>query len=250
MPKVVKIKSRLKQNKNKAFFKVTLSVLLTFAFLGLGLGMFVAILMKKSTVHIAFPIVFLILALVMFIVFLLLRKRLGILQSGVRGEETTLKILQKLPKEFTVLTNPVILNRGITMELDFVVIGKNGVFIVESKNYRGIISGKTSRPNWKQIKHGKNDKVYEKEVTNPVKQSYRQCRRMEEVFKDFDISANVYPILYFVDSRTELKIVDDANIGVAIFNKEDAILDYIQNTKGRESVSQNELARIIRFFKR
>ncbi len=250
MSKIVKIKSQLKQNKNKAFLKVALAFILALACAGAGLGMIVAILLKKSTIHIAVPVVLLVLALILVVVFLVFRKRFEILQSGVRGEETTLKILQKLPKEFTVLTNPVILNRGVTMELDFVVIGKNGVFIVESKNHRGIINGNTSKSSWKQIKHGKNDKVYEKEIKNPVKQSYRQCRRMEELFKDFEITANVYPILYFVDNRTELKILDDAEMNVAIFNREEPMLDYIQNTKGRETVSSNELAKIIRFFKR
>ncbi len=250
MSKVVKIKSQLKKNKNKAFFKVALTFLLALSCMGAGLGILVAILLKKATIHIVIPVVLLALALAFGIVFLVFRKKYDILQSGVRGEETTLKTLQKLPKEFTILTNPVILNRGITMELDFVVVGKNGVFIVEAKNHRGIITGKTSKSNWKQVKHGKNDKVYEKDITNPVKQSYRQCRRMEELFKDFDITANVYPILYFVDSRTELKIHDDADLNVAIFNKEESLLNYIQNTKGRETVSSNELAKIIRFFKR
>ena len=73
---------------------------------------------------------------------------------------------------------------------------------------------------------------------------------MEELFRDFDISANVYPVLYFVDSRTELKIIDDADMNVAIFNNEEQMLNYIQNTKGRETVSSNELAKIVRFFKR
>ncbi len=250
MSKVVKIKSQLKKNKNKAFFKVALTFLLALSCMGTGLGVLVAILLKKATIHIAIPVILLASALVFGIVFLVFRKKYDILQSGVRGEETTLKILQKLPKEFTILSNPVILNRGITMELDFVVVGKNGVFIVESKNHRGIISGKTSKTNWRQVKHGKNDKVYEKDIANPVKQSYRQCRRMEELFKDFDITANVYPILYFVDSRTELKIHDDADLNVAIFNKEESLLNYIQNTKGRETVSSNELAKIIRLFKR
>lgn len=250
MSKVVKIKSQLKKNKNKAFFKVALTFLLALSCMGTGLGVLVAILLKKATIHIAIPVILLASALVFGIVFLVFRKKYDILQSGVRGEETTLKILQKLPKEFTILSNPVILNRGITMELDFVVVGKNGVFIVESKNHRGIITGKTSKANWRQVKHGKNDKVYEKDIANPVKQSYRQCRRMEELFKDFDITANVYPILYFVDSRTELKIHDDADLNVAIFNKEESLLNYIQNTKGRETVSSNELAKIIRFFKR
>jgi hypothetical protein len=219
-------------------------------FAGLGLALFVAILIKKSTFHISIPVICMVLAFVGLVVFLVLKKEYNILKSGVHGEETTLKLLRKLPKEFTVLTNPVILNRGVTMELDFVVVSKNGVFIVESKNYRGIVSGRTSKTYWKQIKHGKNNKIYEKEVPNPAKQSFRQKRRLEELFRDLKITANIYPILYFVDSRTELKIQDDANLNVAIIDNEDSLLDFIQSTKGREKVSSEELAKIIRQFKR
>lgn len=250
MPRLVKIKSQLKQNKNKAFFKTALAITLAILFAVSGFGLLFAINLKKSALHIAFPIVLLVLAVVLFVAFVVLRKNYGILQSGVRGEETTLKILRKLPKDYTILTNPVILNRGITMELDFVVVGKNGVFIVESKNYRGIIKGKTSKTNWKQIKHGKNDKVYEKEISNPVKQSYRQGRRMAEMFRDFDITADLYPIVYFVDDRSELKIIDDAELGVKIFNKENQLLDFILSADGRHTVNSSELAKIIRFFKR
>ncbi len=250
MSRVVKIKSALKQNKNKALLKTALFALLTLAFLGLDAGMLVAILTEKSKLHIAFPIILFVVALVMLICFFVFRKKYNILLSGVKGENNTLEILKKLPKDFTIITNPVILNRGVTLELDFVVIGKNGVFIVESKNYRGIISGKTSKPNWKQIKHGKNDKVYEKEVGNPVKQAHRQGRRMLEMFRDFDITADIYPIVYFVDSRTELKIQDDADVGVAVFNKEKQLLDYIVKTSGKQTVNSTELTKIIRFFKR
>ncbi len=250
MSKVVKIKSELKQNKNKTFLTVALSFLIALSCFGSGLGMLFAILLKKSTIHIAIPVVFLVLALTCLVVFLIFRKKYNILQSGVRGEESTLKILKKLPRDFTVITNPVILNRGVKMELDFVVIGKNGVFIIESKNYRGVVSGNTSKQEWKQIKFGKNDKVYEKEISNPVRQAYRQSKCMEELFRDFNISATIYPVLYFVDGRTELKINDDADMNIAIFNNENKMLEFIRNTKGEKSVNQTESEKIIRFFKR
>ncbi len=250
MPKLVKIKSELKKNKNKALLITAVITLALLLFFGFGFGLLIAILLKKSTVHVAVPIVLLVIAVILFVAFLIARKKLGILSSGVRGEEQTLAILKKLPKDFTIITNPVIYNRGVALELDFVVIGKNGVFIVETKNYRGIISGKTSKPTWKQVKHGRNDKVYEKEVNNPVKQAYRQEKRMLEMFKDFDITADVYPIVYFVDSHSELKILDDANTGVQVVNREKRLLDYIVNTEGRHTVSSSELSKIVRFFKR
>ncbi len=250
MPKVVKIKSQLKQNKNKTFLITFILMLLAFCFFAVSLGLFIAILFQKITLSVVFPVVLLIISIVSFFVSFIYQRKFEILKAGVRGENNTLDILKKLPREYTIISNPVILNRGVSLELDFIVIGKNGVFIVESKNYRGIISGKTSKSSWKQIKHGKNDKVYEKEVDNPVKQSFRQSRRMLELFRDFDITADVYPILFFADNRTELKIIDDANIDVSVFKDESEMLDFIQSSKGRETVSKEELAKIIRLFKR
>lgn len=249
MAKIVHIKSELKTKKNKAFWNMAFAFFFTLTFFGVGAGMLFAILLDKSELHFAFPCLFIGLSLVLLALFMIAKHNYGILNAGVKGEQQTYEILKQLPKDFTVITNPVIHNRGSVNELDFVVIGTNGVFVVETKNYRGIITGNTSAQNWKQIKHGKN-KTYEKEVKNPAKQSYRQGRRMAEMFIDFGISADVFSILYFVDSRSELKITDDAEINVAIINNENDLIDFIMNSKGKHIVDSSERAEIIRFFKK
>lgn len=249
MAKIVRIKSELKINKNKAFWHMSFALFFTLMFFGIGAGMLFAVLLGKSTLHFAFPCMFMGLALVLLALFMVAKHNYEILNAGVKGEQQTCEILKQLPKDFTVITNPVIHNRGSVNELDFVVIGTNGVFVVETKNYRGIITGTTSAQTWKQIKHGK-DKTYEKEVKNPAKQVYRQGRRMNEMFIDFGISADVFPILYFIDSRSELKITDDAELGVIIINSEKDLLDFVMNTKGKHIVDSGERSEIIRFFKK
>ena len=249
MAKLVRIKSELKINKSKAFWNMVFALFFTLLFIGVGAGMLFAILLQKSDLHIAFPSMFFGIAFILAALFLIAKHNYEILNAGVKGEQQTCEILKQLPKDFTVITNPVIHNRGSVNELDFVVIGTNGVFVVETKNYRGIITGTTSAQNWKQIKHGKN-KTYEKEVKNPAKQVYRQGRRMNEMFIDFGISADVFPILYFVDDRSELKITDDADLGVVTINNECDLLDYIINTKGKHIVDNSERSEIIRFFKK
>lgn len=249
MAKIVRIKSELKTNKNKTFLYMTSALFFTLVFAGVGFGVLFAILLQKSNLHLAFPGMFIGIAVILLVVFLVERHYYNILNAGVKGEQKTYEILKKLPKEYTVITNPVIHNRGSVNELDFVIIGTNGVFVVETKNYRGIVTGNTSAQTWKQIKHGKN-KTYEKEVKNPANQSYRQGRRMHEMFIDFGISADVFPILYFVDSRSELKITDDAEINVEIINSENDLLDFIMKSKGKHIVDESERSEIIRFFKK
>lgn len=250
MAKVIKIKSELRSDKNKALLYTALTMAFSILFFAAGAALLIALYLKKTEVSAALPIALLCISLLLLMVFLAFRKRHGILKSGVDGEKAVFNILKKLPSGYTVITNPVICNRGSINELDFAAIGKNGVFIIEAKNYRGIIKGKTSAQNWRQIKHGKNDRIYEKEVKNPVKQAHRQGRRMLEVFSDFDITADVFPIVYFADSKSELKITDDADLNIPIFNDEKSLLDYIIKSKGRHTVTSSELNKIIRFFKK
>lgn len=250
MSKVVKIKSQLKKEKNNLLLGVALTFILSLVFSASGLSLLLAIMLQKSALHISIPVIFIVSAFLGFVFFINIKKKYDILKSGVRGEENTLKLLKKLPGDYTVITNPVIHNRGITMELDFVVIGKNGVFIVESKNYRGAVCGKTSGSSWKQIKYGKNGKTYEKEVSNPARQSYRQKQRLSELFRDMKINVSVFSVLYFVDSRTELRIQDDADLNIAIINNEKVLLEFIKNTKGKDKISSDELVKIIRQFKK
>ena len=75
--------------------------------------------------------------------FRVLYTRSAVLKSGIDGERQAAAALRALPYAYHVLVNPVFRVRGKVMELDAVVVGKNGVFIVETKNHAGVITGKT-----------------------------------------------------------------------------------------------------------
>lgn len=249
MAKVFKVKSELKSDKNKHFLYSAFALFFVAVFFAAGIWTGVLILQKKTDLPMAFPCIFIALGVVMAVIYLIYRKRFFILKAGVKGEKKTLDFLEELPKSYTVITNPVIRNRGAEIELDFVVIGENGVFIVETKNYSGIIHGKTSQNSWKQIKHSKNNKVYEKEVKNPARQVARQAGKMRELLIDLDVSADVFPILFFTDSRSEIKIADDCDMNVPVFKNKAKLLEYITSAAGKRGVNSAERAKIVRLFK-
>ncbi|HTL15773.1 MAG TPA: nuclease-related domain-containing protein, partial [Patescibacteria group bacterium] len=60
----------------------------------------------------------------------------GRLQSGARGEKHVGAILSRLPEAFCVI-NDLATGHG---NLDHVVVGPTGVFVIETKNWRGEIS--------------------------------------------------------------------------------------------------------------
>ncbi|HZK44184.1 MAG TPA: nuclease-related domain-containing protein [Syntrophomonadaceae bacterium] len=94
-------------------------------------------------------------------------------ESGNRGEkkvQTTLKNLEKNSKHYKVYHN-IKLGPDLehTNEFDTVIIGPNGIFHIETKNYggeRGGLLDIDSQNNW--LLHKKNG--YSKMITNPISQ--------------------------------------------------------------------------------
>ena len=133
-----------------------------------------------------------------------MRKRAAILQSGLSGERKTVSILRTLPNEYHILVNPVLTVRGQTAELDAVVIGKNGVFIVETKNHTGVITGKTDAEWWSQKKRSG-----AQSMKNPLLQLERQHRVVTRVLSEAGISCPVRSFVCFANPNARVGVRDE-----------------------------------------
>lgn len=60
-----------------------------------------------------------------------------------------------------------ILFRIMLALIDHVVISKYGVFVIETKNYRGWIIGNEKSEYWTQVIYKRKERLY-----NPIKQNY------------------------------------------------------------------------------
>lgn len=88
---------------------------------------------------------------------------------GQPGEEKVSSFLaQNLPDEYVILNSPRLYYHGATFDIDHVVIGPNGVFVIETKNMQGAIIGGIMG-NWVQERNrtGKYRKV---KIGNPANQ--------------------------------------------------------------------------------
>ena len=102
-----------------------------------------------------------------------------------------------------VLVNPVFRVRGKVMELDAVVVGKNGVFIVETKNHAGVITGKTDAEWWSQVK-----RRGAKTMKNPLLQAERQHKLMEQLLADAKQACPVHSFVYFANKNARVGVRD------------------------------------------
>lgn len=135
--------------------------------------------------------------------FRVLYTRSAVLKSGIDGERQARGCAARAPYAYHVLVNPVFRVRGKVMELDAVVVGKNGVFIVETKNHAGVITGKTDAEWWSQVK-----RRGAKTMKNPLLQAERQHKLMEQLLADAKQACPVHSFVYFANKNARVGVRD------------------------------------------
>ena len=98
---------------------------------------------------------------------------------GILGEQTVKGILEKLPQnKYLVLNDILIRNSSGTHQIDHIVLSNYGIFVIETKNYMGIIRGSEQNENWLQFIKGKKYYFY-----NPIRQNYDHVKTLSELLK-------------------------------------------------------------------
>ena len=97
--------------------------------------------------------------------------------SGFMGEFWVKTELNKLPKDKYVVFNDIFIksSKG-THQIDHIVISKFGIFVVEMKNYDGLITGDEYKDKWTQ--HLGRNKYY---FNNPIHQNYGHIKALQEL---------------------------------------------------------------------
>ena len=88
--------------------------------------------------------------------------------TGDIGELQLSSVLKSLPDCYHVIDNVLLRTRKGSTQLDHIVVSPFGVFVIETKNYKGMIFGDMEGIVWTQVLNGAGHfKVY-----NPVRQNY------------------------------------------------------------------------------
>lgn len=74
---------------------------------------------------------------------------------GKAGERHVARKLSWLPKEYIVLNDIMLKTRYGTTQIDHVIVSPYGIFVIETKNYKGWIFGHENSEEWKQSLLGK-----------------------------------------------------------------------------------------------
>lgn len=128
--------------------------------------------------------------------FLIVRAlRAAIMGKGAYAEDRVARRLSRLSEEYHVFNDVYIRNGGRTVQIDHVVISRYGVFVIETKNYKGWVYGSESAEHWTQNIYGHKYQLY-----NPTRQN---ASHVNAICKLLCITRDkTIPIVVFAGSAT------------------------------------------------
>lgn len=143
-------------------------------------------------------------------------------------------------KSYSIINGPCYRFGETTKEFDHIVVGKNGIFIIETKAF-GMTDGKAQRASlfidpgdkWIIRKNKSN-----RELVSPTDQVMTEKEMIENMLKSV-VSANVYAIL--VCCNSELFIKNNIELPYAVL-RIDELLSYIVNSPGEISEERQKCA--------
>ncbi|MEN8076965.1 nuclease-related domain-containing protein [Clostridioides difficile] len=162
--------------------------------------------------------------------------RVNALKSGLTGENKAKSIFEKLSNDYYVLNDLSIEIEGKTSQIDNIVVGSNGVFVIETKNINGHIVGDSNSNNITQHKVGRKGGEYSRTMYNPIKQVGTQVYRVSELLKKSNINIWVQGVVFFTNYQCEVELQSNK---IPVFSiredGENEILKYISSYENNNS---------------
>ena len=125
---------------------------------------------------------------------------------GKIGELDVSHELNKLPSnQYSIINNVMLYDEnGKSHQIDHIVFSKFGIFVIETKNFEGLIKGNTYDKQWIQILGKTKNYFY-----NPVHQNYGHIKVLEE---KLNLKENKFNSIVCFSDKAKLNITGNGNV--------------------------------------
>lgn len=248
MAKLYKSKNKLKTKKYKYIFLCSTIIVFAAVFwIFAGIHFF-----KNGIINYVYIIISCAATLSAVFITLYSKKQISIINSGLSGEKSAKKLVGYLPDNYRIITNAEIEYKGRTSETDMIIVGRNGIFIIEVKNHNGKISGSADSQKWTQHKTGKGGGEYAKQFYNPIKQVSTHIYRLSNFLRKNGINIWIHAIVYFSNPDAEVfaeNPSEEIPVITASHGGLKKLSQYIVNSRSEHNLSQNDINKIVKIIK-
>ena len=154
------------------------------------------------------------------------QEQLDWLNVEIQVGEVLVSTLKALPDDYMIFNNVALNYNGELTEIDSIILSCHGIFVVDVKNYKGVLFGLESDDVWSRTKTSKADKSYDGAIKNPVKQVDRKAQIVSNVLYKKGIRTDVEG--YVVLPMADKVIVDSDKVFLNSSQLKREILSYNQ----------------------
>lgn len=149
--------------------------------------------------------------------------------KGKLGETIVAHKLSKLPDDYHVFNDVYLQNDSRSCQIDHVVISPYGIFVIETKNYKGDIFGSDKAEEWTQNIWGNRYSF-----RNPIKQNRGHIHAL---MKLFNLQESYFVSIVAFTTRSDLYVDSDSAV---LYTSDivDEILSYQKRIMSTEQVEQ------------
>lgn len=125
--------------------------------------------------------------------------------SGEAGVARKLESLRKKNKQYRSFNNVILKTPDGTTQIDHILISPNGVFVIETKDFKGWIFGDKHQKRWTQSLFGPYYSSIKYQFQNPIHQNYKHVKAVQN-FLGID-SKFIFNVVVFAGSsefKTEI----------------------------------------------
>ena len=125
---------------------------------------------------------------------------------GYLGEKGTATLLSFLNKKYKVYNDVLIPTPNGSSQIDHIVVSPYGIFVIETKNYKGWIFGNPNSYKWTQNIYGKKYELY-----NPITQNIGHITALKRLIPGHD-DKFISIIVFSMHATLKTKIDEEYNV--------------------------------------
>ena len=143
--------------------------------------------------------------------------------AGNVGERTVRILIDNTKTNHKLINNLILFDENNNShQIDHIYISNNGIFCIETKNYKGLIQGRIDDNNWIQILN-KTKNV----IMNPMKQNKSHIIQISNIIKCHNLNYKVNSLIVFVyNNANEIKEDNVINVN----DLRNYLINYNDNT--------------------
>ncbi|MBU9721590.1 MULTISPECIES: nuclease-related domain-containing protein [Bacillaceae] len=166
------------------------------------------------------------------------------LKKSMLMESGTVDLKDSIPDGYDVIENVELTspNGKERTEINHLVVGKNGVFVVDVKNVMGTIEGNESSSSWVQHKDGRKGGNYSTELRNPMKEVRKQVHLLSNLFKKNKLDVLVEGSVLFTNKRVDVKVKSSGK--TPIFTDGKDLTEHIEKRVPKKELDEAQLEEV------